>query len=229
MRNIVHQLKIKNLDFTAEYIQPSCGFLEIPIILEKIDGDEEFTKLVENRDKSFDELEAPSPRMIKSHLPAYLLTKELWTNRPKIIYTSRDAKDVAVSMFHMLQNYMSSYKGSKEDFFDGFFGFFPFYEHISSFNQLREFKNILFLTYEELTTNTFESVKRVSEFLECSYSDEQLRQLIEHVSFGKMRDKIVIPSMNPDFKYVFYGLVLTTYSNFIDFILLIIINHINEL
>lgn len=205
MRNIVHQLKIKNLDFTEEYVQIETGFLEAPVQFVKMDGDEEFNKLVENLEKKIDELDAaPSPRMVKSHLPAYLLPKELWSIQPKIIYMSREAKDVAVSMFHMHRNHLLSYKGSKEEYFNEFVDDFrrcgPFFEHISSFHQLRHFENILFLTYEELNTNTFECVKRVSEFLECSYSDDQLRQLIEYVSFGKMQDKIIMPANNSDFK-----------------------------
>lgn len=203
MRNIVYQLKIKHLDFTAGYIQVDSALLEAPITFEKIDGDEEYTKFVEQRHKSIDELDAmPSPRMIKSHLPAYLLPKELLAIQPKIIYMSRDAKDAAVSLYHMMEKQFSPYKGTKNAFFDefmnGFVLFGPIYEHISSFHQLRDFKNILFLTYEELKTNTFECLKRISIFLECSYSDEQLRQLMEHVSFGKMRAKIELPTTNSD-------------------------------
>lgn len=116
----------------------------------------------------------PSPRMIKSHLPAYLLPKELWTVQPKIIYTSRDAKDVAISSYHMRRNNVVPYTGTMSEFFADFYEdtmmFGPFYEHISSFHQLRHLDHLLLMTYEAMIANTFESIKCVSEFLECSYS-----------------------------------------------------------
>lgn len=208
MRNIVNQLKIKHLDFTAEYVQLGPDFLEAPALADKINESEEVAKFVEKRETIIDQLDAlPSPRMIKSHLPAYLLPKDVWTVKPKIIYTSRDAKDVAVSAYHMTKNHLYPYTGTMSEFFADFCDDPTFYgsycEHISSFHQLRHFKHLLMVTYEEMIADTFEAVKRVSNFLECSYSNEQLHQLIEHVSFGKMREKLVMPtskSSDPEFK-----------------------------
>lgn len=57
------------------------------------------------------------------------------------------------------------------------------------------------MTYEELSKNTLSSVKRVSEFLECTYNDEELHQLIEHILFERMREKIIFkPTNKPEFK-----------------------------
>lgn len=205
MRNIVHQLKIKNLDLTADYVQSTSNFIESPMLYEKTAGDEEMTRIVELREKMIDEFDAAqSLRMIKSHLPAYLLPNEVWTVQPKIIYTSRDVKDVAVSLYHMRQK-AAVFNGTISEYFDilrnDFDIFSPYYEHIASYHQLRQSKHLLLLTYEEMSKNTFEIVKRVSEFLECSYSDEQLQQLVEHVSFEKMREKVGLPTAtHPNFK-----------------------------
>lgn len=159
---------------------------------------------MEKREKWLDELDAlPSPRIIKSHLPAYLLPKGIWSVQPKIIYISRDVKDAAVSRYYMLRNSHNSYNGPKADFFDDFRHdvvlYSSFHEHISSFYQLSHLKHLLLLTYEELNANTFENVKRMSQFLDCSHSDEQLHQLVEHVSFGNMQHKINM-SISPNLK-----------------------------
>lgn len=41
----------------------------------------------------------PSPRFIKSHLPYHLLPTQMDTVKPKIIYTSRNPKDLCVSFY----------------------------------------------------------------------------------------------------------------------------------
>lgn len=55
------------------------------------------------------------PRFIKSHLPIAFLPHQLWEVKPKIVYVARDAKDVAVSWYHLYQDaYL--YQGSLDDF-----------------------------------------------------------------------------------------------------------------
>lgn len=137
----------------------------------------------------------PSPRHLKSHLPAHLLPKNIWTAKPKLIYIYRDAKDVAISMYHMYRNHSRiQFTGSLEDYLDAFLNdyvtFGPFYEHIRSYQQLAGLEHILLLSYEDMISNPFAAVKRISEFLNCKYNDDQLKQLNEHVSFGNMRKHI---------------------------------------
>ncbi|XP_055312944.1 sulfotransferase 1C2-like [Sitodiplosis mosellana] len=211
IQNIVYPLK-NNLDSTI--FSPLNNFLEIHSILDNIDGDEEFAKFIERREKLFEELDTlPSPRLMKSHLPAYLLPKEIWTVRPKLIHMSRDVKDVAVSHYHMCRNSIFlPYKGSAHEFFHSFYNDYfvwgPYHQHVQSFRQLHHLDHLLLMTYEELSANTLASVKRLSEFLGCKYSDEDLHQLIEQASFEKMQRKLTtIPGFNPDFKFCRKGKV----------------------
>lgn len=197
MSNIVNTLK-NNLNFQADFIMSAYNLLEASILVENVEGDEEINKKVEKIEKMFDEIDkCPSPRLIKSHLPAYLLPKAVWTVQPKIIYMSRDVRDVAVSLLHMLRNNFYEYSGTDHEFYQTFRSncstFAPFYGHIQSFRQLFHLNYVMHMTYEQMSLNVFESVKNVSAFLECKYNDEQLNQVIEHVSFEKMREKIKLP------------------------------------
>lgn len=194
MHNIVCQLK-NNLNFTGDLVHPHTNYFEGPVLFDQADGDDEYKSFGREMDKTIDALDAlPSPRLIKSHLPAILLPHEIWTVKPKLIYMSRDAKDVAVSCYHMMRNIMVKYKGSSSDFYHTFFNDYmtygPFYEHIQSYTQLRHLDHLLLMTYEELSADTFACVKRVADFLNCSYSEEELHKLVDFVSFKKMRDKI---------------------------------------
>lgn len=201
MHNILNRLKMKSV----EYVGPTHNYLEGVASFEKDGHNEELSKLVEKRIKMFDDLNGmASVRVIKSHLPAFLLPIQIWTIQPKVIYISRDAKDVAISWYRMCCSQLIPYTGTMDKFFHDFchdsLEYGPFYEHIHSFYQLRQRKHLLLLTYEELSVNTFECVKKISDFLDCSYTDEQLYQHMESVSFEKMRENIEYDaSKNPDF------------------------------
>lgn len=195
--NIVWYLK-NNLNFTVNNIDPA--YLERSMMLNlnnDIQQDDDYrafaTKLecldgFNNRD---------SPRLLKSHLPAHLLPKDIWMIKPKMIYIERNAKDSAISLFHMYKNIANiSYRGPLEDFLDDYLSgnvhYGPYHDHAYSYQQLNGSEHILFLKYEEMLAKPFSNIKKISEFLNCSYTDEQLQQLMKYVSFDNMRNRHVV-------------------------------------
>lgn len=132
----------------------------------------------------------PSPRHIKSHLPAGLLPKQLWTVKPKIIYTARGVKDSAISFYHHYVH-LQGYEGSLNDFLEAFLDnkviFAPFHSHIKDFWYLRNEENILFITYEEMKTDLMSVIKKTSKFLGKNFSDQDLQTLATHLSFNSMK------------------------------------------
>lgn len=157
--------------------------------------------------------EMKSPRIFKTHLPAFLLPNGLWTVKPKIIYTIRNPKDALVSAYHMMRNSYVHFSGTLENFCEMYFNDIafstPIFDHLRGFLQLRNRDHILFAVYEEMIADPFRGVKRICEFLECPHSDEQLQRLNENVSFEKMREKFpsfMLPDdrstiPDPDYKY----------------------------
>ncbi|XP_009271872.1 PREDICTED: sulfotransferase family cytosolic 1B member 1, partial [Aptenodytes forsteri] len=63
----------------------------------------------------------PSPRVVKTHLPAHILPKSFWENRCKMIYVGRNAKDVAVSFYHFdLMNKSQPHPGTWAQYLEEF-------------------------------------------------------------------------------------------------------------
>lgn len=133
----------------------------------------------------------PSPRLIKSHLPAWLLPRQVWTKKPKIIYVYRNPKDAAVSYFHHWRG-MVGYQGTKADFMhsfiDGYVNFTPCWPHVLDFWQLRHEDHIFFTSYERMKTQLDGVILDVARFLQRSVSAEQVQQMRQHLSFESMRD-----------------------------------------
>ncbi|XP_055706449.1 luciferin sulfotransferase-like [Phlebotomus papatasi] len=131
----------------------------------------------------------PSPRFIKSHLPAPLLPKQIWTVKPKIIYVVRNAKDVLVSFYHHyrnLQEYRQSFSNFAEAFMNDMIIYAPFDTHIVDFWHMRNEDNILFLTYEDMKKDHPTIIEKTAEFLGKSLNEDQILELADHLTFDKM-------------------------------------------
>ncbi|XP_062549716.1 sulfotransferase 1B1-like [Armigeres subalbatus] len=133
----------------------------------------------------------PRPRHIKSHLPLALLPKQLWTVKPKIVYTARNPKDVTTSYMHHYKN-LHAFKGTKEDYLDGILAdrivFCPQIKHAADFWPLSTRDHVLFLHFEDMKRNLPEVLKKVCAFFGKSYTPSELAELKQHLSFDIMKE-----------------------------------------
>lgn len=192
IQNIVWQL-MNSLNFTAT---PKSAFYHLfenaAFLYAKPDDSELYKRFTGNVEKLFDGFDTmPSPRLFKSHLPAYLLPTDIWMQKPKIVYIMRDSKDVATSYYHMVSHDSIGFQRTFDDFCETFVNdvvtYTPFHASVLSYWQLRHFENILFLTYEQLVADPFNGIRQINDFLGYFYGDDQLMQLTEHLSFENMR------------------------------------------
>ncbi|XP_049795435.1 luciferin sulfotransferase-like [Schistocerca nitens] len=133
----------------------------------------------------------PPPRLIKSHLPPALLPRQLWTVKPKIIYVARSPKDAATS-FYYHNCLIHGLKLSLDEFLECFLSdsvqFTPYWTSVLEFWKLRNEPNILWNTYEEMKQDLGAVIRKTAAFLDKEVTEEQVRQLEQHLSFSSMRD-----------------------------------------
>lgn len=144
--------------------------------------------------------ELTTPRIIKSHLPIFALPQAIWSMDTKLIYVVRNPKDMAVSEYHFRRNHLPPTDISMDDVVNGItmdtWIRSPRAEHIVNFWAMKHLPNILFIAYEDLVNNSFETIKMISEFLGCKHTDEWLMELTEFVSFTNMKNNKVLNKEN---------------------------------
>lgn len=135
----------------------------------------------------------PSPRVVKTHLPAHILPKSFWENRCKMIYVGRNAKDVAVSFYHFdLMNKFQAHPGTwaqyLEEFMAGRVAYGSWYDHVRGYWERRKDHPILYLFYEDLKEDLRREIAKVAQFLGRELPEEALDIIARHTSFEAMRN-----------------------------------------
>ncbi|CAG9856751.1 unnamed protein product [Phyllotreta striolata] len=152
-------------------------------------------KKIENLDtphwKTFEE--KTERRFIKTHLPFSLLPPDLLETGSKVIYVARNPKDVAVSFYHLNRTYRTQgYTGDFPQFWryfqNGLVAWAPYWEHIKEGWNRRNENNVLFLFYEDMNKDLKQTIAKVSDFLEVSYSDREISKLAEHLRIDNFKN-----------------------------------------
>jgi len=141
-------------------------------------------------DRSFEHL--PSPRVFKSHLKYKRVPKVPC----KYIYVVRNGKDVALSLFHFSRtNHILSlthrnFMGDFGEFFELFLKgkvVGSWFKHVSQWWENRQNLNVLFLTYEELTSNREQAIRKIIDFCGKEVEPETFSRIVERSSFAFMK------------------------------------------
>ncbi len=128
----------------------------------------------------------PSPRIIKTHDPYTEFDKGV---KGRFIYVYRNIYDVVISYYHQRKNY-----GNPNLEFDEFFENFLKSEKMNWFTFTKNWLenkygfNILYLNYEELTTNLDACIPKIADFLNLDPSTLDMDRIKERCSFDFMKE-----------------------------------------
>jgi hypothetical protein len=145
--------------------------------------------------RSREELDAlPSPRIFKSHMPWHMAVGGNTVTSPcKYIYIARNPKDVSVSYYHFEsgKQWSGNYSGPWEHwlkwFLEGKVQRGDWFNHVLSWWEHKDDKNVLFLKYEDMKRDFDNQLDRIAGFLEYPLPDSTKKLIRDKSSFENMK------------------------------------------
>lgn len=184
---------------------PKCGFnwafqlltSMAPMVNKDVEGyiDKVIPLLEFGKPEKFKVMEeSPAPRMYGTHLYYDDIPNSLFQNKTKMLVIFRNPKDTAVSFFHFYNRnpMLPSFK-SWDEFFTRFMAgevlWGSYFKHAVTWNKHMDDPNVMVVTYEELKEDLTAGVKKIAEFLQYSFTEEQIQSIAEGGTFGSMQEK----------------------------------------
>ncbi|KAI8492453.1 hypothetical protein Bbelb_299060 [Branchiostoma belcheri] len=141
---------------------------------------------------------APSPRLMKTHLPYHMLPRQARGGGGKIIYCARNVKDVVVSWHNMRLMTHNLPCGTWEENFKEFItpelaynGFW--WDVVPEYWRHKDDGNMLFIKYEDLKQDLRGHVVKIADFLGKTLSDRRIDEVVTNCTFRAMKKN---PSTN---------------------------------
>ncbi|KAJ1125171.1 hypothetical protein NDU88_003607 [Pleurodeles waltl] len=136
---------------------------------------------------------APSPRVIKTHLPFQLVPKSFWEQNCKVIYIARNPKDSVVSFYYFeqmfsLQPEPGHWEQFLQNFMDGKLSWGSWYQHVCGYWDEKNTHRMLYMFYEDMKENPVREIRKVMEFLEVDLAPDVLEKIVHHTSFKAMKE-----------------------------------------
>lgn len=132
------------------------------------------------------------PRAFKSHFPYHHMPCGLPSETPcKYIFVARNPKDVAVSFFHHYLSFKYVENLCWDDFVSWFLSgkvsYGDYFEHVLSWWEHRNDKNVLFLKYEDMKKDLHSTIVQISQFLGYNLSHDLVEKIAKKSTFTSMK------------------------------------------
>ncbi|KAL7242060.1 hypothetical protein ACSBR1_014604 [Camellia fascicularis] len=138
-----------------------------------------------------------STRLFRTHIAYSQLPESIKSSGCKIVYITRDPKDVFVSMWHFINTKRSSeqdpfpFDEAFESFCNGVSAFGPFHEHVLEYwnKSLKSPQKVLFLKYEDLKRDPRGEVKKLASFLGRPLADDgEAKKIVRRCSIERLKN-----------------------------------------
>ncbi|KAM7473673.1 hypothetical protein LguiB_020916 [Lonicera macranthoides] len=139
-----------------------------------------------------------SPTLFRTHMPYAMLPNSFKVSTNcKIVYITRDPKDVFVSLWRFLNTKRKQEEGpfpideAFEEYCDGVHHFGPFHDHVMGYweESLKRPEILLFLKYEEMKRDPKGQVKKLASFLGRPFKkDEDAENIVWRCSFKRLKN-----------------------------------------
>ncbi|XP_040922363.1 sulfotransferase 2B1-like [Toxotes jaculatrix] len=133
-----------------------------------------------------------SPRVFSTHFHYNMMPPGFFEVKPKVIYVTRNPKDVFTSSFHYYG--MASYlvnPGPQSEFLhkflDGKVMFGSWFDHVKGWLSAEDRGHIMYISYEEMIMDLKDSVTRISQFLEKPLDTEVIEKIADRCLFKNMK------------------------------------------
>ncbi|XP_071966596.1 sulfotransferase 2B1-like isoform X2 [Engystomops pustulosus] len=133
------------------------------------------------------------PRLFTSHLPRHIFMKTFEDSKAKVIYTIRDPKDTAVSLYYFSKmsafyKDMESIDDCLKDYLFGNIPYGSWFNHVKGWMKMMGKDNFMFHTYEDLQRDLRGSVIKICTFLGKELDDKEIDSVVGNVSFKNMKE-----------------------------------------
>ncbi|XP_052795354.1 sulfotransferase 1C2A-like [Mya arenaria] len=143
------------------------------------------------------------PRFVKCHLPYDFLPSQLKDGKGRIIYVSRNAKDVFQSYYRIMlwDDQLDTSKETLNTFFENFVKGKDLYglwtDHIIGYWKKRDDENVLFLKFEDIVKDMPTVIRTIATFLGRTLVEDDVTKICKHCHVNNMRDN---PMVNFSYK-----------------------------
>ncbi|XP_075057021.1 amine sulfotransferase-like [Mixophyes fleayi] len=148
---------------------------------------------VEYNQNKIDVDSCPSPRLFSSHLPYYLVPKDLRNRKGKVIYVFRNPKDNLVSFYHFrklivsLQHLALSWESFFDLYMSGKVYAGLWFDHVRGWYTHKEDLNCLFFSYEEMIKDLRSAVLKICQFVDIKLDDQAVNRIVDKATFNNMK------------------------------------------
>ena len=138
------------------------------------------------------------PYLMKTHLRSDTYHTQLETGKVKVIIVIRNPKDTLVSLYHFYRMLrpLGNYKGSWNDFFELYKAkhllYGDYFDWYSSWLQYKDRPNVKLIKYEDMHHRMADVINEVSQFLNKPLPENVIPDVIEHLTFEKMRNNDMV-------------------------------------